>query len=254
MMRRSLLLAAMASLLLPSAGLAGAISISATEPTVDLDNLNELDADNNSTDTVRPLQRTGANNRAIGQSFNLATTKTLESIVLLADSSETFDASTHELQLAIFKQTTPDGDMDQLTDPGGDTQVGSTEVFDLANLSWGEDTYLTLTLDTAVELLGGVEHHFELWFTSDDSSHNINFDRSQNTGSIVATDGVLVVSQISAGGAVNTFPIGDGIVIDGGGGNRDLDYGFNFSPIPEPASVVLAAALAILIPTTRGRS
>lgn len=212
-----------------SGGPPGTIATSATQPIVDLDNLDELDADGSRTEAIRPLQRTGLLSRVIGQSFTPSATKTLDSIVLLADTAENFDAGTHVLQLAIFEQTTPDGDGNQLTDPGGDTLLGAIETFDLAGLSWGPNTFLTLNLNTPVEISAGQEHHFELWFTTDDPSHNINFDRSENVGSSVATDGILVVSQINANDPPPSFPVGDAIEVDGGAGNRDLDYGFIYS-------------------------
>ncbi|QDT68807.1 hypothetical protein MalM25_17320 [Planctomycetes bacterium MalM25] len=210
-------------------GVPGTLTTSQFQPIVDLDNLDELDVGGGSSDTIRPLQRTASSNRVLGQSFTPSSTKTLDSIVLLADTAESFDSNTHVLQLAIFEQTTPDDDGNQQTDPGGDTQITSVETFDLAGLSWGEDTFLTLNLNSPVEITGGQEHHFEFWFTTEDNSHNISFDRSQNVGSSVATNGIMVVSQISATDPPPSFPIGDAISVDGGGGNRDLDYGFIYS-------------------------
>lgn len=204
-------------------GTAGTLSVSASQPTVDFDNLDEEDAVGGKADTIRPLQRTSGQNRVLGQSFTPDATRMLHSIVLLADTAESFDGGTHELQLAVFEDNIAGGN------PGGDTLLGSIETFNLANVSWGSNSFLTLNLNTPVEITGGQEHHFEFWFTTEDNSHNINFDRSENGGSVAATDGILVVSQINASDPAPTFPVGDNMVVDGGGGERDLDYGFIYS-------------------------
>lgn len=166
--------------------------------------------------------------RNVGQTFELATTSFVDAIVVKARQARSYDASEHILQLAIMEDTDADGI--------GDTLVGSVQSYDLSNTTIPDENYITMFLDTPVQLDEQVAYHFELFWSSADLDNDLNLHRSGNSNGAYADGKFINLIDNEA------FPAGSLMGDPPSGPGRDMTFFIlapSSPPIPEPASLAL---------------
>ncbi len=117
-----------------------------------------------------------ANDRGVlGQSFQLDATMSITAITLKVNVANAYDTATpHVIQMIILDDTNADGTPD--------TQVGPTELFDMAGLSvvgGAAPDFITFGLETPTAVLQASHvYGFEIWWTTADPQHNLQVVRT----------------------------------------------------------------------------
>ncbi|MFJ2753608.1 sulfatase [Streptomyces sp. NPDC087297] len=139
--------------------------------------------------------------RVIGQTFTVPTKASLNNFAVRAQGDMTFGSGTHVVELALMEDTDGDGT--------GDTQVGASHRYDLANTSITAGQYVGMPLKLRPVVDAGKTYQFELFWTEADPSHSLNLDRSDDGAGAYANGqfvNLLDDATFPAGSRMTTLP------------------------------------------------
>ncbi|MBK1791743.1 PEP-CTERM sorting domain-containing protein [Persicirhabdus sediminis] len=160
-----------------------------------------------------------------GDEFNIS------SMVLQAGSSGSLpDTGIHQMEVWI-------GSWDDSTDSPG--AVIHSEVFDLTGFDYQDGEFYEFVFSSTFDLAAGSEYTFQTWWTSDDASHSLSWERANGQG-------IIAGGLINDSSSSTSFPFSDTP-------EPTQDLVFAFIQVPEPSSALLSLAGMSLLLFRRGR-